>query len=60
MSGTVKSENVKWTDIVSKLPDLKYLLPSDLDQLVKRLRDDPTLIVEPDDEAPPLLIGSVK
>ena len=58
--GEVKSSSVRWTDIEFKLPHLKYLLPMDLDQLVKRLRDDPTLIVEPENDVPPLLIGRAK
>lgn len=56
----VESASIPWTDIVSKLPELKYLLPLDLDQLVRRLQDNPALIVQPENDVPPTLIGRAK
>ena len=57
IAGEVRRRAIQWPDLVSKIKSLAYLSPVDLEQLVKLLRDDRNLIVQPEDAIPPTLIG---
>jgi predicted phosphodiesterase len=49
-----------WEDVVTEVPGLKFLLPSDLETLIKRLKTDKQLNVLRDDNGQPAQVGRKK
>lgn len=60
LNRAVTRTTVKWSVLAKQFPHINYVLPQDLEQLVRLLRADPTLTVEPQDDVPPTLIGRLR
>jgi 3',5'-cyclic AMP phosphodiesterase CpdA len=53
----VTGSQIVWTDLCRKMPELHFLIPDDLEKLIRLLQDDKKLIADPPNSFPPTLIG---
>lgn len=57
VSSAVRRNSVPWSELVSRNPQLAFLLPQDLEELVHHLEQEHGLLGEPHGDVPPVLIG---